>query len=72
MKTIFLASAFALASLSSNIAYAQMSSDMVRPDDHRGPPRHHMHRAPPKRCITEKKVRWDHGKRIVIEKRVCR
>lgn len=71
MKTIFLASAFALAALTANIVPAQAETVIIRSDDHRGPPRH-MHRAPPKRCIVEKKVRWQHGERVLVEKRICR
>lgn len=71
MKKIFLASAFALAAITTNMMPAHAETVIIRKDDGRGPPRH-MHRMPPKRCIVEKKVRWDHGKRIVIEKRICR
>ncbi|MBB4954977.1 hypothetical protein H4S14_002870 [Agrobacterium vitis] len=71
MKTFFLASAFALTTLTANIVPAQAQSVVVRNDDHRGPS-HQMHRAPQKHCVTKKSVRWHHGKKVVTEKRICR
>jgi hypothetical protein len=69
MKTIFLASALALATLTTGVAQANAATVVVRTDTghHR-----HMHRAMPKHCVTKKTVRWHHGKKVVTVKRVCR
>jgi hypothetical protein len=76
MKKIFLASAFAIAALTANIASAQAQSPVVRSDDARPIMKHEqrrdMRRAPEKHCVTKKSVRFHHGKKIVTEKRVCR
>ncbi len=71
MKKIMLASVLAIAALSASLAPAMAETIIIRKDDHRGPPRH-MHRFHPKHCVVEKKIRWDHGRRVVIEKRICR
>lgn len=71
MNKIFLASAFALATLTANVAAAQAETIVVRTDN-RMEHRRDMHRMPQKHCVTKKTVRWHHGKKIVTEKRICR